>query len=299
MTRWNKWFTGGVLLLCCGGAMAQAANNELLGTLKKVRESHSINLGYRAASLPFSYLGPHGEPIGYSIELCRSIVDAISDDLGVDVAINWVPVTSANRVDAVSSGQVDLECGSTTSNVERKKRVAFSPIIFVAGTKLMVRSGSPIQSFRDLTGKVVVVTGGTTNEKAMRELSAKFKLNLQLLVGKDHDESYRLLAENKADAFATDDVLLDGLIAKHKAQKSYVVVGEFLSYDPYGLMFRKNDPQLAELVDRTLRGMAESREIEHAYNQWFRHRLPSGERLNLPMSAQLEEIIRMMGSKPE
>ncbi|TCO76357.1 amino acid ABC transporter substrate-binding protein (PAAT family) [Plasticicumulans lactativorans] len=290
---------GCLLLLCSGMASAQGVEGELTGTLKKAYDSGTVAIGYRESSLPFSYLDKHGEPIGYSIDLCRAIVDAISDDIGKELTIKWVPVTPDNRIEAVTSGQIDLECGSTTSNVERQKVVAFSPIIFVSGTKLMVRKGSPIRSFRDLKGKKVVVTAGTTNEKAINQLSERFKLGLNVIAAKDHAESYALLAAGQADAFATDEVLLYGLIATNKAENAFMVVGDFLSYDPYGLMFRKNDPPLADLVRSTLVGMAESRELVHTYTQWFRRRLPSGERLNLPMSAQLEDIIGTMSTKPE
>ena len=188
------------------------------GTLQKVRASGEVAIGYREASIPLSYLSARNEPIGYSIDLCRAIVDAMSTEVGRDLVIKWVPVTSDNRIKAVTGGQVDLECGSTTSNLERKKVVDFSPVIFIAGTKLMVKKGSPIKSFRDLAGRSVVVTTGTTNEKTMRELVAKFKLNTTIVTGRDHADSYAQLVEGKVDAFATDDVLLYGFIALNRAQ---------------------------------------------------------------------------------
>src|SRR5438874_2422545 len=278
-----------------GLASAQTPEGVLTGTLQKVRSSGEVAVGYREASIPFSYLSARGEPIGYSIDICRAIVDAMSTEVGRDLVIKWVPVTSDNRIKAVVSGQVDLECGSTTSNLERKKVVDFSPVIFVAGTKLLVKKGSPIRSFRDLAGRSVVVTAGTTNESAMRELVAKFKLNTTIVTGRDHGDSYAQLVEGKVDAFATDDVLLYGFLALNRAQDQLTVVGDFLSYDPYGIMFRKDDPQLASLVNTTLRELAASRELEQTYNKWFLRQLPTGQRLNLPMSAQLAEMIRIMG----
>jgi ABC-type amino acid transport substrate-binding protein len=260
-----------------------------------VRASGEVAIGYREASIPFSYLSARGEPIGYSIDICRAIVDAMSTEVGRDLTIKWVPVTSDNRIKAVSKGQVDLECGSTTSNLERKKVVDFSPVMFVAGTKLLVKKGSPIKSFRDLTGRSVVVTAGATNESALRELVTKFKLNTTIATGRDHADSYAQLVAGKVDAFATDDVLLYGFIALNRAQEQLTVVGEFLSYDPYGVMFRKDDPQLASIVTKTLHDLAASRELEQTYNKWFLRQLPTGSRMNLPMSAQLTEIIRIMG----
>ncbi|MBN3761837.1 amino acid ABC transporter substrate-binding protein [Burkholderia sp. Ac-20365] len=267
----------------------------LTGTLSKVRNTGSIAVGYRESSVPFSYLNARKEPIGYSIELCKALVSAIGDAVNRTLTIQWVPVTPESRMDAVVSGRVDLECGSTTSNVERQKRVAFSPIIFVAGTKVMVKKGSPITSFRDLAGKKVAVTAGTTNETALRDLDKKFRLGMQLQVVPDHAQGFARVADGQADAFATDDVLLYGLIAEHaNAGGEYRVVGDYLSYDPYGIMFRKDDPQLAQVVKDTFQELAADGEIDRQYKRWFLRRLPSGTSLNLPMSAQLQTIIQTM-----
>jgi glutamate/aspartate transport system substrate-binding protein len=276
-----------------------AAPVELTGTLAKVRAARAITLAYRESSVPFSFLSARGQPIGYSIELCRKLAEAIGGAVGRELELNWIPVTSETRIDAITSGRADLECGSTTNNLERRREVAFSPVIFVAGTKLLVRRGSPIRSYRDLGGKVVVVTGGTTNEGAMREIARRFKVDFKLVTARDHAQSYGELDAGKADAFATDDVLLYGLVAERGAQKKYQVVGEFLSYDPYGIMFRKGDPQLAELVQRAFHDLAEDGEIERQYKRWFLQRLPSGQTIGLPMTPQLETIIRAMAAKPE
>jgi len=283
-------------------ACAQSSTTpvELTGTLAKVRESGTITLGHRESSIPFSYLSPRGEPIGYSIDLCKLLVEAIGEETGRTIEIKWQPVTSESRIPAVVSGQVDLECGSTTSNLERQKLVAFSPIFFVSGTKLLVRKGSPIRSFRDLGGKRVVVTAGTTNEKAMRELAARFRIDMVLSTAADHAASFAQLTAGRVDAFATDDVLLYGLLAQHRLQGEYVVTGEFLSYDPYGIMYRKGDAQLARLVNDTFHRLAEDREIERRYNRWFLRRLPqSGVSLDLPMSPQLETLIQTMVARTE
>ncbi len=281
-----------------GYTMAGSADSqELKGTLKKVHDTGTAIIGYREASIPFSYLSKKGEPIGYSIDLGRTIVEAMSNELnGQVLKIKFVEVTSESRMKAVQNGEVDLECGSTTNNTERQKEVAFSPIMFVAGTKLLVKRGSPIQSFRDLNGKSVVVTAGTTNEEAMRKLAQKFSLSFKLVVAKDHEESYQQVVDGKVDAFAGDDVLLYGFLAERQTAESLVVTGDFLSYDPYGIMYRKDDPELAELVNRVFREIAASRDLEYTYNRWFLKKLPSGVTLNLPMSAQLEEIFRALGA---
>lgn len=181
----------------------------LSGTLKKVRESGAIVLGYREASFPFSFVAAGAkEPHGYSIDLCLSIVDEIVRELGGNpTRVDFAPVTADSRTEAVMSGKADLECGSTTSNAERQKSVAFSPIIYVAGTKLLVKRTSGIGSYRDLAGRILVVTSGTTNEAAMKQLNDRYKLGITIVSARDHDESYAMLADGKADAFATDDVL--------------------------------------------------------------------------------------------
>lgn len=268
---------------------------ELTGTLKRVHDSGAMVIGFRASSIPFSYLDTHGQPIGYSIDLCNEVVDEVSSELGIEVAVKYQKVTAESRIAALVAGEIDIECGSTTSNFERKKQVAFSPVFFVSGTKLLVRRDSGVASYRDLRDKTVVVTAGTTNEVAVKTLSDKQGLGIKFLVGRDHADSFAILASGKADAFATDDILLYGLVATTKSGDDYVVVGDFLSYDPYGLMFRKDDPAFAEVVERTFARLAQDREIVQMYNKWFLKRLPSGERLNLPISPQLEEFFRVLG----
>jgi glutamate/aspartate transport system substrate-binding protein len=280
-------------------AQTESTPVQLTGTLAKVRDSGSITIGHRTSSIPFSYLSVRGEPIGYSIDLCKLLVEAIGDEVGRELAIKWQPVTSESRIASITSGQSDLECGSTTSNLERRKVVGFSPVIFVSGTKLLVKKGAPIRSFRDLGGKKVAVTAGTTNEQAMRELARRFKLNLDLRIAADHAASFALLTAGEVDAFATDDVLLYGLLAQHKRQADYVVTGEFLSYDPYGIMYRKDDSQLARVISEAFHTLAADGEIERRYKRWFLRKLPTGESLDLPMSPQLEETIKSMAAGTE
>jgi glutamate/aspartate transport system substrate-binding protein len=277
-------------------AIPGASAQELTGTLKKVKDSKTVTLGYRESSIPFSYVNKVGEPIGYSIDLCNAVVDDVSKELeAVEIAVKYKKVTAETRIPAVESGEVDLECGSTTANFERKKEVAFSPIFFVAGTKLLVPRSSGISSYRDLRDKAVVVTAGTTNEAAVRSISEKQHLGIKFLFGKDHAQSFTMLTEGKADAFATDDVLLYGLVATAMRGDQYHVVGEYLSYDPYGLMYRKGDPDFAVIVERAFSRLAQSRELVQLYNKWFQQRLPTGETLDLPMSPQLVEIFRVEG----
>jgi ABC-type amino acid transport substrate-binding protein len=288
-------------MLATALALAQSESTpvQLTGTLAKARETGSITIAHRTSSIPFSYLSARGEPMGYSIDLCKLLVEAIGDEVGRELAIKWQAVTAETRIASITSGQSDLECGSTTSNLERRKMVSFSPIIFVSGTKLLVKKGSAIRSFRDLGGKKVAVTAGTTNEQAMRELMRRFKLAFDLQLAPDHAASFALLTGGQVDAFATDDVLLYGLLAQNKLQRDYVVTGEFLSYDPYGIMYRKDDTQLAKLISDAFHDLAADGEIERRYKRWFLRKLPSGESLDLPMSPQLEETIKSMAAGTE
>ena len=269
----------------------------LSGTLKKIKDNGTITLGYRESSLPFSYLNKRAQPIGYSLDLCREIVEQASTELdGMDIKVTLSRVTSADRLTRVKTGEVDLECGSTTSNLQRQKDVAFSPIFFVAGTKLMVPKASKVASYRELAGKTVVVTAGTTNETARRTLADKQKIGINLVTERDHAESFAMLEAGKADAFATDDVLLYGIIATEPRAHDMKVVGEYLSYDPYGLVYRRDDPTFAAVVNNAFARMATDRRLTEFYNKWFLRRLPTGETLNLPMSPQLEEILRVLGT---
>jgi ABC-type amino acid transport substrate-binding protein len=274
--------------------------DQLTGTLKKVTDSGVVTIGYRESSIPFAYVGPGGQPTGYSIDLCNAIVEEVADELdGMEIRAAYRPVTPENRFSLLLAGDIDLECGSTTNNLERAKQVAFSPTTFVTGTKLLIRKTSPITSLRDLRRKTVVVTEGTTNAAAIRALSERQRLGITYLAGRDHSDSFEIFSSGRADAFANDDVLLYSWIADNKKGGDYRVVGDFLSYDPYGLMYRRDDPQFADVVERTFRKLAESREIVWIYEKWFLKRLPSGVRLNLPISPQLEESFRVLGLPTE
>ena len=267
----------------------------LSGTLKKAHDTGVVTLGYREASFPFSYLSGQ-TPIGYSIDLCLGVVEEMKRELdGQDLKVAYEKVTPDTRIPEIVAGKIDLECGSTTANKERETQVAFSPIMFVAGTKLMVKATSPYRSYRELGGKTVVATSGTTNEKALKSLNDKQKLGLNIVTAPDHEQSYAMVTGGQAEAFATDDALLYGLIARHKAEKDLMVVGGFLSYDPYGLIYRKDDPQMARAVAAGFQHMADNRDLIEAYHRWFERPTPTGEQIALPMSAQLSEVFRTMG----
>src|ERR1700734_2503773 len=221
------WLAG---CLLATAAYAQSEGEGLSPTLATIKSTHVVHLGYRESSPPFSFLDPANRPIGYSIELCEAVVDEIGVEVDdANLKIDYVKVTSDDRIPAVVQNKIDLECGSTTANAERSKQVAFAPLMFVAGTKLMVPKASTISAPKDLQGKTVVVTKGTTNEQAMHAIDKKLGLGLNIVVAGDHEQSYQMLVDGKVDAFATDDILLYGLIARHKSQEKFRVTGDYLS----------------------------------------------------------------------
>jgi ABC-type amino acid transport substrate-binding protein len=297
-------YRAGVACLLALGAALPALSQEgdplrtafqYTGTLKRVQDTGAIRIGYRENSIPFAFRAPKGKPVGYALDLCDAIVDEVGTELGKEVRTEYRAVTPENRFDLVIAGEIDLECGSTTNNFERRKRVAFSPTTFMTGTKLMVRKDSGFRFLRDLKGRTIVVTHGTVQDAAMRSLSERQKLNLNFITGGDHNESFQIFESGAADAWANDDILLYGMLAETRTGTKYRVVGDFLTYDSYALTFRKDDPEFAGIVDRAFRKLARSREIVHIYNKWFLKRLPSGVRLNLPMSTHLEELFRVQG----
>lgn len=288
-----------IVLALAAALLAPAASAQddagLSPTLATIKQTKVVRLGFRESSLPFSFLDKSGRPIGYSLELCQAIVDEIGVEVDeADLKVEYAKVTPETRIPGLLQIRIDLECGSTTANAERSRRVAFSPLIFVAGTKLMVAKASAVQGITDLRGKAIVVTKGTTNEQALHAADAKFGLGLRIVTADDHEQAYRMLAEQKVDAFATDDVLLYGLIARHKSQDKFRVTGDYLSYEPYGIMFRKDEPQLTQVVERAFRKLATNHDLVPLYNKWFTARLPTGERLGIAISPQLEESFKVL-----
>jgi glutamate/aspartate transport system substrate-binding protein len=290
---------GGADLTASPPASEESMPAVLSGTLKKVRDSGVLVIGYREASFPFSFVRPGApRPLGYSVDLCLGVVEEIERELGGNpTRVDFAPVTADTRTQAVMSGEVDLECGSTTSNAERQRSVAFSPIIYVAGTKLLVKRSSGIGSYRDLGGKMLVVTSGTTNEAAMKQLNDKYRLGITIVSARDHDQSYTMLANGVADAFATDDVLLYGFIVAKNAEAVMAVVGDFITYEPYGIMYRRDDPLMAAAVTRAFLAMAQTRRLAATYRRWFLEPGANGASLNLPMSVQLSEVFRGLGEE--
>jgi glutamate/aspartate transport system substrate-binding protein len=275
-----------------------ATAQELTGTLKKIKDSGTITLGNRETSVPFSYLDDKQQPIGYSMDICAAVVEEVKKELGMaQLTVKFNPVTSQTRIPLMANGTIDLECGSTTNNLTRQKQVAFAPITFITGTKLLVKRSAKIKSYKDLRNKTVVVTQGTTNERVIKALSDKEHLGIKFLNAKDHAESFLTVESGRAVAFAMDDILLYGLQAKAKNPKDFDVVGDYLSYDPYGLMFRNNDDAFGVVVRRAVaRFFGDPGQcngpIKKVYAKWFTDKLPSGETMGVPMSSLLETVCR-------
>jgi len=281
-------------------AQDAAGVGQLAGTLKKVKDTRTITLGFRDASLPFSYLNPARTPIGYSIDLCLVIVEDIRAELGDEtIQVKYVSVNPQNRIPMVADGAVDLECGTTTNNTERQKLVSFSPITFVSGTKLLAKRSAKFKSYRDLRNRTVVVTEASTNEAAIKAVNAKEKLDITVMLVRDNTQAFDAMDTGKADAWAGDEAVLTAAAIQAKRPQDYVVLGEYLSYDPYGVMYRKNDPALDALVKRTFEKLAETRELARIYEQWFMRQLPSGKKLGISMSPQLRAIFEALGQPTE
>lgn len=249
-----------VFALIISGVHAQ----DLTGTLKKIKESNTIALGTRDTSLPFSYLDNKQQPIGYSIDLCNKIVDAIKSELNLpNLQVKLIPVISQTRVPLVSNGTVDLECGSTTNTLTRQKQVEFSHITFVGGTRLLVKANSGIKEVEDLKGKTISVSQGTTNERIIKSISEQKQLGIKILNVKDHGEGFIALETGRVQANVSDDIQLLALAANAKRPQDFAVVGRQLSYEPFGLMFRRGDADFKLMVNKTLSGLFRSGEIEN------------------------------------
>jgi glutamate/aspartate transport system substrate-binding protein len=275
-------------------AAVPATAQDLTGTLKKIKDSGSITIGHRETSIPFSYLDEKQQPIGYSMDICAAVVEEVKKELGLaQLAVKYNPVTPQTRIPLMSNGTIDLECGSTTNTLTRQKQVGFAPVTFITGTKLLVKKSAKIKSYKDLRNKTVVVTQGTTNERIIKALSDKDNLNIKFLNAKDHGESFLTVESGRAVAFSMDDILLYGLIAKAKTPKDYEVVGDYLSYDPYGMMYRKGDEDFGVVIRRAIGRLMASGDITKIYNKWFLEKLPSGEVMGVPMSPLLKAAIQL------
>jgi len=254
--------------------------------LKRIQERGQINMGHREASVPFSYMNDEGKPQGYSVDICHRIIDEVKKVVGnPDLKINYVPVTSQTRIALMANGTIDLECGSTTNNLTRQKQVDYLPVTFITGTKLASKKGSGIKEIEDLEGKTVALSLGTTNEKAIKRVAEENGINIKTIMVKDHPQGWLAVESGRADAYASDHVLLYGLISKSKDPSQFQVTGRFLSYDPYGIMVPRNDSTYRRLGTVVIADMMRSGELKKLYDKWFN---PGPTNIQMPMSDTLE-----------
>jgi len=275
------------LLLAAGPVAAQE------GTLKKIKETNTITLGHRDASIPFSYFDDKQQAVGYAMDLCGKIVDAVKAELKMpNLQVKLNPVTSATRIPLMANGTVDLECGSTTNNLERQKQVSFTITHFVTANRFVSKKAANLKTVDDLKGKTIVSTSGTTNIKQITEINGQKNLGMTILPAKDHAESFLMVETGRAVAFFMDDILLYSLVANSKTPSEYVISADALSVEPYGIMLRKDDPSFKKVVDDAMTKVYKSGEINKIYAKWFQSPVPpKGINLNVPMSEVFKHVV--------
>jgi glutamate/aspartate transport system substrate-binding protein len=273
--------------------VTSAHAQELTGTLKKIKDSGSITIGHREASVPFSYLDDRQQPIGYSMDLCGKIVEAVKAELKMpNILVKLNPVTSATRIPLLANGTIDIECGSTTNNLERQKQVSYVVTTFVTANRILSKKANNVSKLDDLKGRSIVSTSGTTNIKQVTELNANRSLGMNIMAAKDHAEAFLMVETDRAVAFVMDDILLYGLAAGAKSPSEYIVSNEALSVEPYAIMVRKDDLAFKKIADAAIVGLYKSGEINKIYTKWFQSSIPPKNiNLNLPMSDKLKAVI--------
>jgi glutamate/aspartate transport system substrate-binding protein len=284
--------------LCAGPAGAQ----ELTGTLKKIKETGTINIGYRDSSIPFSYLDDNQKPIGFAIDICGKIVEAVKKELKLDnLKVEFNPVTSSTRIPLLANGTIDLECGSTTNNPERLKQVAFTNTHFLTATRFVSKKASKLNSIDDLKGKTVASSAGTTNIKQLTEANAARNLGINIVPAKEHAESFLMVETDRAVAVVLDDILLASFVAGSKEPDAYVMSKDaFSKPEPYGVMLRKDDPAFKKVVDAATAALYKSPDGLKLYDKWFMQKIPpKGLNLNTPISPELKRVFSDPSDSPD
>jgi len=283
-----------LLAMLIAAALAlPAAAQELTGTLKKVKDSGSITLGHRDASIPFSYYDDKQQGVGYSLDLCHHIVDAVKAELKMPkIDVKYQLITSANRIPLMANGTIDLECGSTTNNLDRQKQVSFTITHFVTATRFVAKKSSDLRKLEDLKGKALVSTAGTTNIKLITELNAQRNLGASIVSANGHSEAFLMVESGRAAAFLMDDILLYSLVANSKNPSEWAISEDALSVEPYGIMLRRDDPPFKRVVDDAMIALYKSGEINKIYSKWFLAPVPPKcINLNVAMSDQFKRLI--------
>jgi glutamate/aspartate transport system substrate-binding protein len=284
--------TAYVVLVAAAAAFAGAALAQE-GTLKKIKDSGSITIGHRDASIPFSYYDDKQQVVGYAVDLCHRIVDAVKSELKMpNLKVNYQLVTSANRIPLMANGTIDLECGSTTNNLERQKQVWFTITHFVTANRWVAKKSAKIAKLEDLKGKTIVSTAGTTNIKQITEINGQQNLGMNIISANGHPEAFQMVETGRAVAFVMDDILLYSLAAQSRNPKDYEISPIALSVEPYGIMVRKDDTAFKKVVDNAMINIYKSGEITKIYDKWFLKPVPpKGINLNVPMSEQFKKVI--------
>ena len=280
-----------VVAVAALGLSATASAEE--GTLQKIKSSGSITIGHRDASIPFSYYDDKQQVVGYAVDLCLKIVDAVKADLKMPkLETKYQLVTSANRIPLMANGTIDLECGSTTNNFERQKQVAFTITHFVTANRWIAKKSANLHKLDDLKGKTIVSTAGTTNIKQITELNAQHNLGMNIISANGHPEAFQMVETGRAAAFVMDDILLYSLAAQSRNPKDYAISPQALSVEPYGIMLRKDDAEFKKVVDAAMTKIYKSGEINKIYAKWFEHPIPpKGINLAIPMSPQFKKVV--------
>ena len=278
----------GVFAVCiAAGVSAQE------GTLKKIKDTGVITIGHRDASIPFSYYDDQQKPVGYAMDLCMRIVDAVKKELKMsDLKVNYQLVTSANRIPLMANGTIDLECGSTTNNLERQKQISYTITHFVTANRWVAKKASNAKTLNDLKGKTIASTAGTTNIKQITEINAAQNLGMNIVSANGHPEAFQMVETGRAVALVMDDILLYSLGAQSRSPGDYEISKDALSVEPYGIMLRKDDPAFKKVVDAAMVDTYKSGAINAIYEKWFLKPVPPrGVNLNVPMSEQFKKLI--------
>jgi len=290
------------LALAAAVCAGQTNAEELTGTLKKIKETGAITIGYRDSSIPFSYLDDNQKPIGFAIDICYKIVDAVNNELKLDkLAVEFNPVTSSTRIPLLANGTIDLECGSTTNNADRLKQVAFTNTHFLTATRFVSKKSSNLNSIDDLKGKSVVSSSGTTNIKQLTEANAARNLGINIIPAKEHAESFLMVETDRAVAAVLDDILLASFVAGSRDPGAYVISKDaFSKPEPYGIMLRKDDPAFKKVVDGATAKLYTSGEGGKIYEKWFMAKIPpKGLTLNVPMGPELKHEFAKPSDSPD
>ena len=290
------------LVLAAGLGVSQAGAEELTGTLKNIKDTGAITLGFRDSSIPFSYLDDNQRPVGFAMDICYKVVDAIKSELKLDkLEVKLNPVTSSTRIPLLANGTIDLECGSTTNNAERQKQVSFTNTHYLTASRFVSKKANKLDMIDDLKGKSVVSTAGTTNIKQLTEANAARNLGITIIPAKDHAEAFLMVETDRAAAFVMDDILLASLVAGSKDPSAYAISKDaFSKPEPYGIMLRKDDPAFKKVVDGATAKLYTSGEGLKLYDKWFTQKIPpKGLNLNTPIGPELKAEFAKPSDSPD